>query len=115
MSTAGDIALLGQAYLDGRIGHPALVAEFLQSQKINGKPTWYGLGWEVSHDAANRPYYGHTGNSIGAYTKFLVYPGSRMVFAILMNCGGPRIEDEITQLIDSCFRAAGESGEAEDH
>lgn len=110
LSTAGDIALLGQAYLDGRIGPPALVAEFLQSQKINGKPTWYGLGWEVSHDATNRPYYGHTGNSIGAYTKLLVYPESRMVFVILMNCGGPRIEGEITQLIDSCFRAAGESG-----
>ncbi len=107
LSTASDVAKLGQAYLDGRIANQTLVAEFLQSQLINGIPTWYGLGWEVSHDDANRPYYGHTGNSIGAFSKFMVYPESGMVFVILVNCGSPRIEEEIAYLIDVCFLAAG--------
>lgn len=107
LSTASDIALFGQAYLDGGIANQTLVAEFLQSQIIKGEPTWYGLGWEVSLDAANRPYYGHTGNSIGAFSKFMVYPESRMIFVILVNCGGPRIEEEITYLIEACFQAAG--------
>jgi CubicO group peptidase (beta-lactamase class C family) len=104
LSTAADIARFGQAYLDGLIGTPALVGEFLKARQIGGKPTWYGLGWEVSRDTANRPFYGHTGNSVGAFSKFLVYPEARMVFVILVNCGNPGIETETEQFIDFFLR-----------
>ncbi len=100
LSTSGDIARLGQAYLDGDIGDPALVAQFLSPQVIGGKHTYYGLGWEVSRDKSGRPFYGHTGNSVGAYSKFAVYPETGVVIAILVNCTHPRLDGAMDQLAD---------------
>lgn len=101
LSTAGDIVRLGQAYLDGRIGSPPLVSEFLQSQKVNGNPTWYGLGWEVSRDEDHREYYGHTGNSVGAFSMLRVYPEFGAVIALLVNCSNPGIASETRQFLNN--------------
>jgi CubicO group peptidase (beta-lactamase class C family) len=99
LSTAADIARLGQAYLDGAVGNSALVKEFTSTQYIGTSPTWYGLGWEVSRDKAGQPYFGHTGNSIGAYSKFLVYPETEMVVAVLVNCTNPGIDTDLQKIM----------------
>ncbi len=100
LSTAEDIAKLGQAYLDGKIVDREIVSQFLTSGKINGNPTYYGLGWEVSEDKRGRPFYGHIGNGVGGYSNFFVYPEQQMVFAILVNRTDPKVQTELDKVVD---------------
>ena len=99
LSTSSDIAKLGQAYLDGTILNPKIQSEFLTSEIINGKPTYYGLGWQVSVDRQGRPYYGHVGNGVGGYSNFFVYPKEKMVFSILINCTNPNVQTDLDEVI----------------
>ncbi len=103
LSTSADIAKFGQAYLDKRIGVKAeLLKQFLTSQEVNGSPTYYGLGWQVSEDARKRKFYGHVGNGVGGYSNFFVYPEEQLVFSILVNCTDPKIQSELDAVVD-CF------------
>lgn len=100
LSTSSDIAKLGQAYLEGKLLTDELRTEFLSSQEINGQPTHYGLGWQVSEDAKGRKFYGHIGNGIGGYSNFFVYPEEQLVFSILINCTDPKIQEILDAVVD---------------
>ncbi len=50
VSTSDDIAKFGQAYLNNEVLDETVISEFLTSENINGNPTYYGLGWQVSED-----------------------------------------------------------------
>jgi CubicO group peptidase (beta-lactamase class C family) len=106
LSTSEDIAKLGQAYLDGGIVDQELRSRFLTSQTVHGKPTYYGLGWQVSQDRLGRNFYGHVGNGIGGYSNFFVYPKEQMVFAILINCMDPKVQETLDEAIDLLVVAA---------
>ncbi|WP_036195824.1 serine hydrolase domain-containing protein [Maribacter antarcticus] len=100
LSTSDDIAKFGQAYLDRIILNKNIVSEFLTSVSINGKPTYYGLGWQVSEDKKGRPYFGHVGSSVGAYSNLFVYPEERMVFSILINSTDSKVQEELDEVIN---------------
>lgn len=100
LSTSADIASFGQAYLEGRVGNAQVVRQFLTSQSVKGAPTHYGLGWQVSRDAKGRDFYGHVGNAVGGYSNFFVYSKQRMVFAILVNCTNPGIQETLDRAVD---------------
>lgn len=100
LSTSEDIAKLGQTYLEGNILIEEVLSQFLTSETIDGKPTYYGLGWEVSEDKQGRQYYGHIGNGVGVYSNFFVYPEEEMVFAILINCTNPKVQEELDLVVD---------------
>ncbi|TMM56357.1 beta-lactamase family protein [Maribacter algarum] len=100
LSTTEDIAKFGQAYLDGKILNEEVLSPFLTSETINGNKTYYGLGWQVSKDKKGRNYYGHVGNGVGGYSNFFVYPKQRMVFAILINCTNPNVQEELDEVVD---------------
>ena len=102
LSTTVDIAKFGQAYLDQKLLVPDIRSQFLTSQEINGKSTYYGLGWQVSEDTCGRAYYGHIGNGIGGYSNFFVYPEYQMVVSILINCSDPKIQSDLDKVIN-CF------------
>ncbi len=101
LSTSGDIAKLGQAYLDKKIADEPLISQFLSSVYISGQPTWYGLGWQVSEDNQGRRYFGHVGNGVGVYANFYVYPEEQQVFSIMINCTNPDVQSELDEVIDS--------------
>ncbi|MGI9553161.1 MAG: serine hydrolase domain-containing protein [Aurantibacter sp.] len=101
LSTSEDLAKFGQAYLDGKILNDTVLTQFLTSQTTNGFPTYYGLGWQVSEDKKGRPFYGHVGNGVGGYSNFFVYPDERMVFAILINCTDPKVQEELDFLVET--------------
>lgn len=100
VSTSDDIAKFGQAYLNSEFLDKAVVSEFLTSENINGNPTYYGLGWQVSEDKKGRSFYGHIGNGVGGYSNLFIYPKEQMVFSILINCTNPQIQDILDNSID---------------
>ena len=100
LSTSEDIASFGQAYLEGKAMNTEMRADFLTSAVVNGKRTYYGLGWQVSEDKKGRSFYGHVGNGVGGYSNFFVYPEEQMVFAILVNCTNPGVQDELDEIVD---------------
>ncbi len=100
LSTSDDIAKFGQAYLNNDVLDKTVISEFLTSENVNGNPTYYGLGWQVSEDKKGRPFYGHVGNGVGGYSNLFIYPKEQMVFSILINCTNPRIQDVLDNSID---------------
>lgn len=100
LSTTDDICKLGNAYLNEGFLDKTTVKEFLSGQQAGGKNTYYGIGWEVSLDDKKRPYVGHTGNGVGGYALFRIYPAQRMVFAIFTNMTGPDVTKEFNAIID---------------
>lgn len=101
LSTSDDIAKFGQAILKRKLLRPETYDELLTSEIVNGKPTYYGLGFQVSQDAQGRPFVGHVGSSVGAYTNFFVYPGEQVVISILINCTDPKIQAVLDVLIQT--------------
>lgn len=100
LSTAADIALLGESYLNGLMAANAAVPQFLKSQVIANNPTYYGFGWQVSTDKKGRPYFGHIGNGVGGYAVFYVFPAQEMVFSIMTNCTNPGVLEDLNAVID---------------
>ena len=105
LSTSEDIAKFGQAYLEGKLLSKEMRSRFLTSQVVLDKPTYYGLGWQVSEDAKGRNFYGHVGNGVGGYSNFFVYPEQQMVFSVLINCTDPKIQGELDHVVDCFFNA----------
>ena len=100
LSTSEDIANFGNAYLQKKMGDGATWSQFVTSQMVGGKPTYYGLGWQVSKDKKGRSFYGHIGNGVGGYSNFFVYPEEQMVFSILVNCSNPEIQRVLDEVVD---------------
>jgi serine beta-lactamase-like protein LACTB len=67
---------------------------------VNGKQTYYGLGWQVSEDKKGRRYFGHVGSSVGVYSSLFVYPEQQMVFSILINCTDPKVQETLDEAIN---------------
>lgn len=105
LSTAADIARLGQAVLEGRLLQKSTHDTLLTSQSVHGQPTHYGLGFQVSHDGKGRKFVGHLGNSVGAYTRMYGYPDLEKVVVILINSGDPKVQRELDRAIDAFLDA----------
>ena len=103
LSTCDNVAKLGQAILERKLLKSETYEQLLTSQIIDGKPIYYGLGFQVSQDSKGRPFVGHVGNSVGAYTNLFVYPGPEKVVAILINCTDPKVQPILDEAIDALF------------
>ena len=108
LSTSADIARFGQLYLGPKLKEGSLRSQFLTSGIINGNPTYYGLGWQVTRDKMGRRYYGHVGNGVGGYALFYVYPEQDMVFSIMINCTNPGVLDILEEVIGLFLGELGE-------
>jgi len=100
LTTASELALFGQACLEHRILDQNVMQDIWNAQMIGEQSTYYGLGWEVSEDDKGRPYYGHRGNSVGAYTNFYIYPEEELVFVALINSTAPGVQDQLDEIRD---------------
>lgn len=99
LTTSADLARLGQSYLDRNFVGQHIYDEFLTPVLIDGESTYYGMGWEVSFHKYGPPYFGHTGNSVGGYSNFYIYPEDKMVVALLINCTDPKVQDLLDEII----------------
>ncbi len=100
LSTSNDVVKLGNAYLQNNFLPKEITAEFLTAQKIANQSTHYGIGFQVSFDNKNRPFYGHVGNGVGASSIFYIYPNQKMVFSILINMTQPKVDKKLHKIID---------------
>lgn len=106
ISTLPDLLRFGRALLRGELVSEDIQKEFTTAVEIDGQSTWYGLGWEVSRDPAGRPYFGHTGNSVGAYSIFRVYPEQEQTVALLVNCSVSELHPQLEALLDDLLLKA---------
>ena len=104
LTTAVELAQFGQACLEFKILDEGAMGEIWNAQTIEQQSTYYGLGWEVSEDDQGRPYYGHRGNSVGAYSNFYLYPEEELVFVALINSTDPGVQDRLDEIIDICLK-----------
>jgi serine beta-lactamase-like protein LACTB len=89
LSTPSDLVRLGEALLKpGFLEADSLKAMFTAQKTTDGKPTTYGIGWEVRHDGAGHRVWMHTGGSVGGTSVLMLYPDSGYVLAITANCSG---------------------------
>jgi serine beta-lactamase-like protein LACTB len=85
VSTAEDVARFGSLFVADF--EPATVREFLTSQRTaDGRPTGYGLGWEV-HPSPLGDFAGHTGNAVGGTAALLVHPATGVSLGLATNLG----------------------------
>ena len=99
LSTSEDVARLGQAILDQKLLQKETYDALLTAQEFNGRSTYYGLGFQVSQDTQGRPFVGHVGSSVGAYTNFFVYPNEKVVVSVLINCTDPKMQQTLDAAI----------------
>ncbi len=105
LSTCEDVAKLGQGILERKLLKKETYDQLLTSQMVNDKPTYYGLGFQVSRDGNGRAFVGHVGSSVGAYTNLFVYPEQKKVVSILINCTDPKVQKELDLAIDAIFES----------
>jgi len=103
LSTCEDVAKLGQGILERKLLKKETYDQLLTSQMVNGKSTYYGLGFQVSRDGNDRAFVGHVGSSVGAYTNLFVYPEQEKVVSILINCTDPKVQSVLDEAIDAIF------------
>jgi len=101
LSTNEDIAKMGQAILNQRLLKKQTYEQLLTAQTVCGKSTFYGLGFQVSQDSQGRPFIGHVGSSVGAYTNLFVNPKEKLVSSILINCTDPKIQTDLDKAYES--------------
>lgn len=99
LATATDLVAFGQAFLTGLIGTKESRLAYTTSHKIKTRETYYGIGWEASEDDFGRKFYGHTGNGVGGYANFYVYPEQELVVTILINCTNPNVQPQLNKVI----------------
>ena len=104
LSTVEDLVRFGAAHT----GPGFLKAETLRllhtSQTTSdGKQTEYGIGWVVDTDSDGRTRIGHGGGSVGGVARLVVYPGSKVVVAMLANISRLQIPPETASKIAALF------------
>lgn len=89
IGTAEDLITFGEQIIWGDFLQPETVEMLTTSQELaSGKKTGYGIGWRVDTDKKDRPYYGHSGGSVGGTTQFVVFPDQEVIVAMIANIGG---------------------------
>ncbi len=88
LSTATDIARFGAAHLEPGFLSAGSLWEYTHTQYTSaGDATRYGIGWRTTVDPAGRPYFGHSGGSVGGTSILLIYPQYDLVITAMSNSG----------------------------
>jgi CubicO group peptidase (beta-lactamase class C family) len=97
LSTAEDLVRFGSAHLDRPVapGEPFLKAETVRDllRPRSGLPplAGYGLGWITARDLHLRRVSFHFGAASGGTSVLAVYPGARVVVAVVANLGHAKL------------------------
>lgn len=86
IGTAEDLLKFGEAMLGDEYLEQETIAMLWESQQTNdGERTDYGIGWASGTDAAGHRWVGHSGGSVGGTTQFVIFPGQKVIVAMISN------------------------------
>ncbi len=86
LSTTEDLVRFGNAHLPGGFLQDSTLKRWITPQRLeDGTSTNYGMGWRSGIDGYGKPWYGHSGGSVGGVTQLLIYPKEEIVVAVLTN------------------------------
>lgn len=106
--SAEDLVRFGFALTDKRYLKEETINTFTQSQvTTKGEKTNYGIGIRSGTDAEGRPWFGHSGGSIGGTSMLLIYPGEDLVVVTLVNMGSADMEDLAWKIGEIVFNNKG--------
>ena len=102
LSTSADLVRFALALADARLVKAETRDQMWTRQKTSdGKDTNYGLGWGVGETAALR-VVSHSGGQAGSACLLTIFPGKRIVVAVMTNMDGAapgRIVTAIVQIL----------------
>lgn len=105
VSNIEDILRLGQSLLRKEHLKPSILQKLTTACTLaDGSSTYYGYGFESSLDPNGHTYFGHTGNGIGGYAIFRVYPELDKTIAVLVHCTNPKIEQNLEALVANLLK-----------
>jgi len=86
ISTSEDISRFANAMLRSDFLKKETITLLTTSQKLmDGKPTFYGIGFGAELDPKGVPYFGHSGGSVGGTSDMVIYPNAEVTVVILTN------------------------------
>jgi CubicO group peptidase (beta-lactamase class C family) len=106
LSTAEDLVRFGSALLQPGILNAQSLKTMFTSQKTSvGEETGYGIGWGIGKTPSGKPFYAHSGGSVGGTSQLIVYPDSRVVVALVTNLSGGTWKEEEVKAVAEAFEA----------
>ena len=94
ISSAEDVAKFGNALLENKFLKPETLQLFTTPQKLNdGTSTTYGIGFACKEDFKGKPYFGHSGGSVGGTSNMVIYPDEKIVVVVLTNLSSAGLGD----------------------
>jgi serine beta-lactamase-like protein LACTB, mitochondrial len=106
LSTAEDLVRFGSALLQPGILNAQSLKTMFTSQKTSaGEETGYGIGWSIGKTSSGKPFYAHSGGSVGGTSQLIVVPDSRVVVALVTNLSGGTWKEEEVKAVAEAFEA----------
>jgi serine beta-lactamase-like protein LACTB, mitochondrial len=104
LSTAEDLVRFGSALLQPGILNAQSLKTMFTSQKTSaGEETGYGIGWGIGKTPSGKPFYEHSGGSVGGRSQLIVYPDSRVVVALVTNLSEGTWKTEEVKAVAEAF------------
>lgn len=104
LSSAEDLIRFGNAQLTNELLQPETIELFKTPQQTSdGKTTNYGMGWRAGEDKKERPWFGHSGGSVGGTTFLIIYPDTEMVVVGMVNLSSAPLGDLMFRVANQFF------------
>jgi len=101
LCTADDLARLSLALADTFFLHAVTRDQFTNSQKTNdGSLTYYGIGKGCGKDQKGRPWFGHSGGSIGGTSMLRIFPEQDLAVVTLINLTGADMDGVASKIAE---------------
>jgi CubicO group peptidase (beta-lactamase class C family) len=104
LSTAEDLVRFGSALLQpGILNAQSMKVMFTSQRTDTGEETGYGIGWGITKSSSGQQIYEHSGGSVGGHSQLLIYPGTRVVVALVTNLTGADWKREEVEAVTEKF------------
>ncbi|QIA07721.1 serine hydrolase domain-containing protein [Draconibacterium halophilum] len=101
ISTSEDLVKFGNGMLNNTLFSEEVKRLLITPQTLrNGEKTGYGMGFSSGVDEFGREYYGHGGGSVGGCSNLIIYPGEKMVVAVITNDTNAKVGGEIYKIAE---------------
>jgi CubicO group peptidase (beta-lactamase class C family) len=87
----------------GILNAQSLKVMFTSQKTTTGEETGYGIGWGITKSSSGQQIYEHSGGSVGGHSQLIIYPGTRVVVALVTNLTGADWKREEVEAVAEKF------------